>query len=56
MHILKKLEKNLEKIGKNLEKISPVGGMHPPLPPPWIHPCYPVLSYAILYVNVMLWG
>ena len=36
MHILKKLEKNLEKIGKNLEKISPVGGGGgaPPPPPP----------------------
>ena len=35
MHILKKLEKNLEKIGKNLEKICPVGGeCIPPIPPP----------------------
>ena len=34
MHILKKLEKNLEKIGKNLEKICPVGGdASPPSPP-----------------------
>ena len=34
MHILKKLEKNLEKIGKNLEKICPVGGdASPPLDP-----------------------
>ena len=34
MHILKKLEKNLEKIGKNLEKICPVGGaVTPPAPP-----------------------
>jgi len=34
MHILKKLEKNLEKIGKNLEKICLVGGaVTPPAPP-----------------------
>jgi len=34
MHILKKLEKNLEKIGKNLEKICPVGGTATPPAPP----------------------
>ena len=34
MHILKKLEKNLEKIGKNLEKIGPVGGAVTLAPPP----------------------
>ena len=38
MHILKKLEKNLEKIGKNLEKNCPVGGHPPPLPPPPLNP------------------
>ena len=49
MHILKKLEKNLEKIGKNLEKICPVGGMHPPIPPPWIHPWLGQLDYHLSF-------
>ena len=37
MHILKKLEKNLEKIGKNLEIICPV-------PPPKSIPEYRAIS------------